>query len=135
MQPNSTETEFEQSILPIRRTDHSTENDDTDDKVHNATAATETHHATLDAHNIIHTTSTAAKQLRVKRGSHPAARRQRKRIAAARAAAAASVSPPHQEETSSPCDSTETEFEQFSPLIRRTDHSDHYQTDAMHTAR
>ena len=58
-------------------------------------------------------------------------RRQRKRIAAARAAAAASVSPPHQEETSRPCDSTETEFEQFSPLIRRTDHSDHYQTDAI----
>ena len=37
--------------------------------------------------------------------------------------------------TSSPCDSTDTEFEQFSPLIRRTDHSDHYQTDAMHTVR
>ena len=80
---------------------------------------------------ITHTTNTAAKQLRVERGSRPAARRQRKRIAAARVAAAASVSPPHQEETSSPCDSTDTAFEQFSPLIRRTDHSDHNQTDAM----
>ena len=32
------------------------ENDDTDDKVHNTTAAIEAHHATLDAHNITHTT-------------------------------------------------------------------------------
>ena len=132
---NSIETESEQSLTPICRTDHSTENDSTNDKAYSTTAATETHHVTLEAHNVTHTTNAAAKQPRVKRGSHPAARRQRKRIAAARAAAAASESPPHQEETSSPCSSKETEFEQTLPTIRRTDHSDHYQTDAMHTVR
>ena len=102
---------------------------------YNATAAIETHHATLNAHNVTHITNATAKQPRVKRGSHPAARRQHKCIAAAHAAAGVSGSPPRQEETSSPCDSTETEFEQFLPLIRRTDHSDHYQTDATHTVR
>ena len=118
------------------RTDHYTpENDDIDDKALNAAPTTETHHAVLDASTVPHTKPTTAKQPRVKRGSHPAARRQRKRIAAARAAAAASESPPHQEETSSPCSSKETEFEQTLPTIRRTDHSDHYQTDAMHTMR
>ena len=86
---------------PIRRADHSTQNDDTDDKAYNATTAIETHHTTLDAHNVTHTTNASAKQHRVKRGSHPAARRQRKRIAAARAAAAASESPPRLEETKS----------------------------------
>ena len=133
---NSTETEFEQSLFPFRRTDHSTENDNTDDQACNATTAADTQYATLDVRNVTHiATNTAAKQPRVKRGSHPAARRQRKRIAAARAAAAASGSPPRQEETSSPCDSTETTFEQFLPLFSRTDHSDHYQTDATHTVR
>ena len=133
---NSTETGFEQSIFPFRRTNHSTENDNTDDQACNATTAADTQYATLDVRNVTHiATNTAAKQPRVKRGSHPAARRQRKRIAAARAAAAASGSPPRQEETSSPCDSTETTFEQFLPLFSRTDHSDHYQTDATHTVR
>ena len=133
---NSTETGFEQSISPFRRTDHSTENDNTDDQACNATTAAKTQYATLDVRNVTHiATNIAAKQPRVKRGSHPAARRQRKRIAAARAAAAASGSPPRQEETSSPCDRTETTFEQFLPLFSRTDHSDHYQTDATHTVR
>ena len=133
---NSTENGFEQSISPFRRTDHSTENDNTDDQACNATTAAKTQYATLDVRNVTHiATNIAAKQPRVKCGSHPAARRQRKRIAAARAAAAASGSPPRQEETSSPCDSTETTFEQFLPLFSRTDHSDHYQTDATHTVR
>ena len=91
----STETEFEQYNLPRSRTDHYTpENDDIDDKALNAAPTTETHHAALDASTVPHTKPTTAKQPRVKRESHPAARRQHKRIAAARAAAAASESPP-----------------------------------------
>jgi hypothetical protein len=98
----STETEFEQYNLPRSRTDHYTpENDDIDDKALHAAPTTETHHATLDASTVPHTKPTTAKQPRVKRGSHPAARRQRKRIAAARTAAAASESPPRPEETES----------------------------------
>lgn len=113
----STETEFEQYNLPRSRTDHYTpENDDIDDKALNAAPTTETHHAALDASTVPHTKPTTAKQPRVKRGSHPAARRQRKRIAAARAAAAASESPPRPEETES----------EQNNLPRRS--LDHYQT-------
>ena len=98
----STETEFEQYNLPRSRTDHYTpENDDIDDEALHAAPMTEKHYAALDASTVPHTKPTTAKQPRVKRESHPAARRQHKRIAAARAAAAASESPPRPEETES----------------------------------
>ena len=80
------------------------------------------HRTILDASTASHTKPTIAKKkLRIKRGSHPAARRQRKRIAAARAAAAASESPPRLEETKS---------EQYNlPSVYDTRRSlDHYRT-------
>ena len=115
---NRTETGFEQYIIPMSRTDHCTpENDNADDKARHATPTAEMHRTILDASTASHTKPTIAKKkLRIKRGSHPAARRQRKRIAAARAAAAASESPPRLEETKS---------EQYN-LPRRS--LDHYRT-------
>ena len=88
-------------------------------RAHNRDAPRLANHATLDASTVTHTTPTTAKQPRVKRGSHPAARRQRKRIAAARAAAAASESPPRPEETES----------EQNNLPRRS--LDHYQTSLL----
>ena len=121
---NRTETGFEQYIIPMSRTDHCTpENDNADDKARHATPTAEMHRTILDAGTASHTKPTIAKKLRIKRGSHPAARRQRKRkrIAAARAAAAASESPPRLEETKS---------EQYNlPSVYDTRRSlDHYRT-------
>ena len=95
----------------MSRTYHCTpENDNTDDKARHATPTAEMHCTILDASTASHAKPTIAKKLRIKRGSHPAARRQRKCIAAARAAAAVSESPPRLEETKS---------EQYNPSASR----------------
>ena len=118
---NRTETGFEQYNIPMSRTDHCTpENDNADDKARHATPTAEMHRTSTASHAKL----TIAEKLRIKRGSHPAARRQRKRIAAARAAAAASESPPRLEETKS---------EQYNlPSVFDTRRSlDHYRTSLL----
>ena len=80
---NSTETGFEQSIFPFRRTDHSTENDNTDDQACNATTAFDTHYATLDARNVTHRQA-ATRQARISPRSPPPAQAHRRRPCSSR---------------------------------------------------